>query len=118
MVNAILRSLNPPESDMDKRWSEVAKRRREELRSGQVQPFLETESLRGTGAFPKMIYLFNPEADLILEILIFPFSHLLAIFLFTEYSTKYLFKTCEKTVSAKRSHGSLMTSKLFGFLNQ
>ena len=37
VVDSILRSLNPPESDMDKKWSEVAKRRLEELRSGQVQ---------------------------------------------------------------------------------
>lgn len=37
VVDSILRSLNPPESDIDKKWAEVAKRRLEELRSGQVQ---------------------------------------------------------------------------------
>ncbi len=37
VVDSILKSLNPPESDIDKKWEEVAKRRLEELRSGQVQ---------------------------------------------------------------------------------
>jgi putative addiction module component (TIGR02574 family) len=36
IVDSLLRSLNPPDSDIDKKWANVAKRRLEELRSGQV----------------------------------------------------------------------------------
>lgn len=38
MVDSLLRSLNPPESEMDKKWAAVAKRRLAELRSGTVEP--------------------------------------------------------------------------------
>ncbi len=37
VVDSLLKSLNPPESDIDKKWAAVAKRRLTELRSGQVQ---------------------------------------------------------------------------------
>jgi len=37
VVDSLLKSLNPPESDIDKKWAAVAKRRLAELRSGQVQ---------------------------------------------------------------------------------
>lgn len=37
VVDSLLRSLNPPESDIDKKWVAVAKERLAELRSGQVQ---------------------------------------------------------------------------------
>ncbi|MBE7445988.1 MAG: addiction module protein [Planctomycetia bacterium] len=37
VVDSIPRKANPPESDIDKQWAEVAKRQLEELRSGQVQ---------------------------------------------------------------------------------
>ena len=37
VVDSLLKSLNPPESQMDKRWAAVAKRRLEQLRSGEVQ---------------------------------------------------------------------------------
>ena len=37
LADAILRSLNPPDSDMDRRWVAVARRRLAELRSGQVE---------------------------------------------------------------------------------
>lgn len=36
LADTILRSLNPPDSDMDLRWLAVARRRLAELRSGQV----------------------------------------------------------------------------------
>lgn len=36
VVDAILRTLTPPDSDVDRKWAEVAKRRLEELRSGRV----------------------------------------------------------------------------------
>jgi len=36
VVDSILRSLNPPDSDIDKKWAAIAKQRVEELRSGEV----------------------------------------------------------------------------------
>ncbi len=36
VVDSLLRSLNQPESEIDKEWSAVAKRRLTELRSGLV----------------------------------------------------------------------------------
>ena len=36
VVESILRSLNPPETDIDKKWALVAKRRLAELRTGEV----------------------------------------------------------------------------------
>ena len=36
-VDYLLKSLNPPESEIDKKWSEVAKKRLEELRSSKVK---------------------------------------------------------------------------------
>jgi hypothetical protein len=33
-VDSLLRSLNPPEADIDRKWAEVARRRWVELRSG------------------------------------------------------------------------------------
>ncbi|MBM4025262.1 MAG: addiction module protein [Planctomycetes bacterium] len=38
VADSILRSLNAPESDIDRKWAEVAQRRLLELRSGQVEP--------------------------------------------------------------------------------
>lgn len=37
VVDSILKSLNPLESDIDKRWAAVAKQRLKELRSGEVE---------------------------------------------------------------------------------
>ena len=37
VVDTILKSMNPPESNIDKMWAEVAKRRPEELRTGKVK---------------------------------------------------------------------------------
>lgn len=36
IVDSLLKSINPPEVDIDKKWASVAKRRLEELRAGQV----------------------------------------------------------------------------------
>lgn len=36
VVDTLLRSLNPPESDIDKKWAAVARRRLDEIRSGTV----------------------------------------------------------------------------------
>ena len=38
VADSILRSLNPPESEIDREWAKVAQRRLAELRSGEVQP--------------------------------------------------------------------------------
>lgn len=38
VADSILRSLNPPESDIDRQWNLVAQRRLAELRSGKVAP--------------------------------------------------------------------------------
>jgi putative addiction module component (TIGR02574 family) len=37
VVDSILKSLNPTESDIDKKWAAVAKQRLKELRSGEVE---------------------------------------------------------------------------------
>jgi putative addiction module component (TIGR02574 family) len=38
VVDSLLRTLNIPDTDIDKEWTEVAKRRLVELRSGRVNP--------------------------------------------------------------------------------
>ena len=38
VVDSLLRSLNPPDPEIDRKWAAVAKRRLEELRSGRVMP--------------------------------------------------------------------------------
>jgi len=38
IVDSLLRSLNPPDPEIDKKWAAVAKRRLQELRSGRVKP--------------------------------------------------------------------------------
>ena len=36
LVDSLLRSLNPPESEIDQRWAALARQRLGQLRSGQV----------------------------------------------------------------------------------
>jgi hypothetical protein len=38
VVDSILRTLNPPNPEVDKEWATVARRRLEELRSGRIRP--------------------------------------------------------------------------------
>jgi putative addiction module component (TIGR02574 family) len=38
VVDSLLRSLNPPDPEIDRKWAALAKRRLEELRSGRVKP--------------------------------------------------------------------------------
>lgn len=38
VIDFLLRSLNPPDPETDRKWAAVAKRRLEELRSGRVKP--------------------------------------------------------------------------------
>lgn len=37
VVDSLLRTLNPPDAEIDKAWSRIAKRRLMDLRSGRVQ---------------------------------------------------------------------------------
>jgi putative addiction module component (TIGR02574 family) len=37
VADSVLKSLNPPESEIDKKWAEVAKRRLGEIKSGSVK---------------------------------------------------------------------------------
>ncbi len=48
VVDSILKSLSPPESDIDKKWVTVARQRLKELRSGEV------EAIPGDEVFQKM----------------------------------------------------------------
>ncbi len=38
VVDSLLRSMNPPDAALDKKWTSEAKRRLAELRSGRVKP--------------------------------------------------------------------------------
>ena len=38
VVDSLLRSLNPPDPEIDRKWAAVAKRRLAELRSGRAKP--------------------------------------------------------------------------------
>jgi putative addiction module component (TIGR02574 family) len=38
VVDSLLRSLNPPDPEMDRQWAVVARQRLEELRSGRIKP--------------------------------------------------------------------------------
>jgi len=38
VVDSLLRSLNQPESEIDRKWAAVAQRRLAEIRSGAVEP--------------------------------------------------------------------------------
>ncbi|MGH8500405.1 MAG: addiction module protein [Methylococcales bacterium] len=48
MVDSLLKSLNLPEADIDKRWASVAQRRLDDLRSGRV------EAVAGEKVFEKI----------------------------------------------------------------
>ncbi len=37
VADSLLRSLNPPESDIDKKWAALAHKRLSEMRSGKIQ---------------------------------------------------------------------------------
>ena len=54
IVDSLLKSLNPPETDIDKKWTEVAKRRLAELRSGSVK------AVPGDEVFNKIWRKFTP----------------------------------------------------------
>ena len=54
VVDSILRSLNPPDSDIDKKWAAIAKRRIAELHSGEV------EAVPGEEVFSRIWMRFSP----------------------------------------------------------
>ena len=45
VVDSLLRSLNSPSPDVDRKWANVAKHRLSELRSGTVKPVLGEDVL-------------------------------------------------------------------------
>lgn len=53
MIDTLLKSLNLPESEIDKKWAAVARRRLDELNSGQVK------SIPGDEVFAKIWSRFN-----------------------------------------------------------
>lgn len=53
VVDSLLRSLNQPESEIDRKWAAVAQRRLSELRAGKV------DSLHGEEVFEKIWKRFN-----------------------------------------------------------
>ncbi|MDZ7692350.1 MAG: addiction module protein [Balneolaceae bacterium] len=48
VADSVLRSLNPPEAEIDKKWAKEAKKRLEELRSG------TTKAIPGDEVFEKI----------------------------------------------------------------
>ena len=54
VVDSLLKSLNPPESEIDQKWAAVARRRLAQLRSGEVQ------ALPGDEVFKKIWRRFSP----------------------------------------------------------
>jgi len=38
VADSVLKTLNPTESEIDKKWAEVAKRRLDEIKAGTVKP--------------------------------------------------------------------------------
>ncbi len=53
LVDSLLRSLNQPESDIDKKWAVVAQKRLPEIRSGKVKP------VSGEGVFERILNRFD-----------------------------------------------------------
>lgn len=53
VADSLLRSLNQPESEIDRKWLDVAQRRLSELRSGAVKP------VPGEEVFQKILSKFN-----------------------------------------------------------
>jgi len=43
VVDSLLKSMNPPQSDIDKKWIQLAKIRLEEIKSGQVAKVSDEE---------------------------------------------------------------------------
>jgi putative addiction module component (TIGR02574 family) len=54
IADSLLRSLNMPNTDIDAKWTQVAKRRLQELRSGKVKPIPGDEVFdKALGRFAK-----------------------------------------------------------------
>ncbi|MCB9770208.1 MAG: addiction module protein [Candidatus Omnitrophica bacterium] len=46
LIDRLMKSLNPPHTETEKKWIEVAKRRQEEIASGRVKPVPGEEVFR------------------------------------------------------------------------
>ena len=46
VADSILKSLSPPETEIDKKWAAVAKKRLSEIQTGQVKPIPGEEVFR------------------------------------------------------------------------
>ena len=58
VIDSLLRSLNPPNPEVDRKWVAVAKKRLEELRAGDVQQFRVKRFLtKFTNAIPDELFL-------------------------------------------------------------
>jgi putative addiction module component (TIGR02574 family) len=53
VIDCLLKSLNPPESEIDKKWAEIAKQRLTELRNEKVK------AISGDEVFEKIWKRFN-----------------------------------------------------------
>ena len=54
VVDSVLRSLNPPDSEIDRKWAAVVRRRLSELRSGEVK------AIPGEEVFSRIWKRFSP----------------------------------------------------------
>ena len=54
VINSVLRSLNPPDSDINRKWAAIAGRRLSELRSGEI------ETVPGEEVFSRIWKRFSP----------------------------------------------------------
>ncbi|RLA48612.1 MAG: addiction module protein [Gammaproteobacteria bacterium] len=59
LVDSLLRSLDQPESDIDKEWASVANKRLIEMRTGKVQPVPGEEVFERV----RMLYLVRAKMD-------------------------------------------------------
>lgn len=54
VIDSVLRSLNPPDSDIDRKWAAIARRRLSELRSGEIK------AVPGEEVFSRIWKRFSP----------------------------------------------------------
>lgn len=53
IIDSLLRTLNKPDPDIDRAWSEDARRRLDEMRSGRIRPVPGDEVFSRIKNFPK-----------------------------------------------------------------
>lgn len=47
LADSLLKTLNPPDANIDKEWIALARKRLEEIRSGEIKPVSATEVFDG-----------------------------------------------------------------------